>query len=101
MEESRDLIEFRKSVQIYHLFPSLIAILILCVFLGVFFLTNNYLLASLAAGLPATLLLWRWSVAGRLIDRWPCSQCGKTFKGKLVWKYPPSKCPHCGTSLPG
>src|SRR5437870_2835010 len=101
MQQSQDIIEFRKSVRIYHALPTFIAMLVPCLFLGVFFLTSNYFLASLAAGVPATLLLWRWSVAGRLIDQWPCSQCGKTFKRKLVWKYPPGKCSHCGAPVPG
>jgi hypothetical protein len=99
IEETGSLREFRKAVWIYHVFPSLIAVVVLLLFLASFFLSANYLVSAVTASVPALLLLWRWSAAGRLIDKCGCPQCGKSLKGKLAWTYPPAKCPHCGTVI--
>jgi hypothetical protein len=86
---------------IYHAAPLIAAIAVVSVFLGVFFYTNSYFKSGLAAAIPAIVLIWRWSVAGRLIDSWSCPQCGQNLERKLiwVWVYPPKKCPHFATSL--
>jgi predicted RNA-binding Zn-ribbon protein involved in translation (DUF1610 family) len=99
MQDTSDLREWRKGVRIYHAFPSLIAVVVVVVFLVSFFLAGSYLVAGIAAGIPALLLLWRWSVAGKLIDSYGCPRCGRSLKGKLTWVYPPAKCPHCGRAI--
>jgi len=99
MEQSCDVRQFRKSITIYHYFPSLIALVFVGLFLLTSLLAHSYWLSTLAAGIPAALLLWRWSVAGALIDRSGCPRCGKSWKGKLTWTYPPASCPHCGASI--
>jgi hypothetical protein len=88
------------AVWIYRAVPAIAAIAVVSLFLGVFFFTNSYFLSGVAAGIPAIVLIWRWSVAGRLIDKWSCPRCGQNLKGKLTWVYPPKKCPHCATPLP-
>jgi hypothetical protein len=99
MENTDDLREFRKAVKIYHVFPTLIALVVLVLFFACFYLTDSYLISTVAAGVPSLLLLWRWSAAARLIDRSGCPHCGKSLKGRLSWSYPPTKCPHCGASI--
>jgi hypothetical protein len=99
MQDTCDLRELRKAVRIYHAFPSLMAVVVVGVFLVSFFLAGSYLVAAIAAGIPALLLLWRWSVAGKLIDNCGCPHCGRSLKGKLTWVYPPAKCPHCGRAI--
>jgi predicted RND superfamily exporter protein len=55
MEQPRDLREFRKSVWIYHSFPSLVAVVLLVLFLGSFFLTRSYALSAVTAAVPCLL----------------------------------------------
>src|SRR6185369_12405498 len=97
MEKTGELREFRKSVRIYHALPTFIVLVVVAVFLGFFHLTGSYLVSGIAAVLPALSLLWRWSVAARLVDR--CPLCGEDLKGKFSWSYPPTNCPHCEASL--
>jgi hypothetical protein len=99
MERSGDVNEFRKSVTIYHSFPSLTALVFVGLFLLTFLLSWSYWLSALAASIPAVPLLWRWSVAGRFVDKSGCPRCGKSWKGKLTWTHPPATCPHCGVSI--
>jgi len=99
MEQSCDVRRFRKSITIYHFFPGLIALVFVGLFLLTFLLARSYWLSALAGGIPAALLLWRWSVAGTLIDRSGCPRSGNSWKGKLTWTYPPANCPHCGASI--
>jgi len=98
MQDARDVQRFKKAVRIYHGFPSLAAVLVLGLYLLVFFLTSSNWLSVMVAAIPAVLLMWRWSVAGKLIDS-GCPHCGQNLKGKLLWSYPPKICPHCGASL--
>lgn len=87
------------AVRIYHTVPVIAAIAVVSAFLCVLFYTSSYFLSGLAAGIPAIVLIWHWSVAGRLIDKWSCPQCGQNLKGKLRWVYPPKKCSHSATPL--
>jgi ribosomal protein S27AE len=100
MQQTSDLRGLRKAVAIYHSFPSVIAVLLVGVFLAVIFVTNSYTLAFLAAAVPTMLLLWRWTVAAKMVDKSVCPRCGKSYKGKLTWIYPPKTCPHCGAAAP-
>ena len=100
MSQKDDSKALTSAVWIYHAAPVVAATALVSVFLGVFFYTNSYFKSGLAAGIPAIVLIWRWSVAGRLIDKWSCPQCGQNLKRKLTWVYPPKKCPHCATPLP-
>jgi len=91
--------EFKKEVQIYHAFPTLAAISSVGVYLLSFFVTGNFWISGAIAFLPALVLLWRWSVARKFIDRFGCPSCGRSLMGKLHWSYPPKNCPHCGATL--
>ena len=90
--------EYRRLVLAYHGLPVVIALVLVGVSLACFFLTGNYLLPSLAAGIPSALLIWRWKRVGRQIDR-GCPKCGGSFPKKMRWTYPPKACPHCGEGL--
>ncbi len=91
---SRD--DYLRDVRIYHWFPSLMAASVVAIFLAVFLLTTNYVLSAAAAGAPAVVLAWRWSVAAKQVDKWACPKCGSHFPKKISWSYPPEKCPQCG-----
>lgn len=90
--------EYRRLVLAYHGLPVVTALVLVGVFLACFFFTGNYLLSSLAAGIPSALLIWRWIRVGRQIDR-GCPKCGSSFPKKMRWTYPPKACPHCGEGL--
>jgi len=99
MEQTCDVRQLRKSITIYHWFPSLIVVVLVGLFFLTFLVSTRYWISALIACVPSALLLWRWSVAGTLIDRSGCPRCGKSWKGTLTWTYPPAKCPHCGASI--
>jgi hypothetical protein len=88
-----DLKNFRKSVGIYHAFPVIAAVVAVIVFLGSVFLTDSYLFSGIAAAIPTSLLLWKWSVAAKHVDH--CPNCGSNF-AQFTWSYPPNDCPKCG-----
>lgn len=89
----------RRVVLAYHGLPVVTAVALVGVFLAGFFLTGSFLLSGLAAAVPSVLLIWRWTLAGRQIDRWGCPKCGSLFRKKMYWKYPPNVCPRCGERL--
>jgi len=93
----------QQTIRLYHALPSLAAIIFFVLCVGLFFLTGSYWIAGAIAGLPAGLLIWRWSLAGRTIDRWAaqwnCPHCGTSFKESMTWSYPPSNCPSCKQTI--
>ena len=99
MQQPTDVQQFKKEVEIYHFFPTLAVISFVGVYLLSFFVIGSYWTAGSIAVVPAVVLLWRWSVAGKILDRVGCPTCGRTLKGKLRWSYPPKNCPHCGAPL--
>ncbi len=91
--------KYRREVLAYHGLPVVTALLLVGIFLAGFFFTGSMLLSGLAALLTSLLLVWRWALAGRQIDRWGCPKCGGTLPRKIYWKYPPNVCPRCGEKL--
>ena len=95
--------DLQQTFRIYRALPTLAAIIFFALCTGLFFLTGSYLIAGAIATLPAGLLLWRWSVAGRTIDRWAaqwiCPRCGASIKKRMAWSYPPSSCPSCNQAI--
>jgi hypothetical protein len=56
--------------------------------------------AWIASAISAAILLWRWIVAARAVDRWVCPQCDLPLPKKVLWwRYPPQDCPHRGQHI--
>jgi DNA-directed RNA polymerase subunit RPC12/RpoP len=96
MENTGDLAEWRKSVAIYHSLPTIIAVLVVVLFMVTWYETDNYLLSASVAAAPSLILLWRWSTAAKLIG---CPHCSGNLKSRWYWSYPPRNCPNCGATL--
>jgi hypothetical protein len=84
----------RRVVIAYHGLPVLAAVALVGIFLAVFFLSGSFALSSVAAAVPSIFLIWRWTLAGRQVDR-GCPKCGESFPKKMYWRYPPKVCPRC------
>jgi hypothetical protein len=98
MEEHRVSPEnYPRAVLAYHSLPGLAVFALVGIFLAVFFLSRSYVLSIPAAAAPSLLLMWRWVLAGRQVDR--CPKCSNTFPKKMYWTYPPKACPSCGERL--
>jgi rRNA maturation endonuclease Nob1 len=89
--------DYRRAVLAYEWLPTLAGFVLVGIFLAAFFLTGSYVLSALAAVALSLLLLWRWVLAGRQIDR--CPKCSNTFPKKMYWTYPPRVCASCGERL--
>ena len=100
MNKEQNRRSFSAIVFWYHFLPLITVFVLLTVFLLVSFSTNNNYLAAFAAFIPCSFLLWRWVCIGREVDCWPCAKCGQPLKNgkKLMSKYPPKDCLHCGDS---
>lgn len=86
---------FRREVRLYHSLPSIAAFLIVPLFITAWYFAKTPVFPTLITSAAAVVLLWRWAIAGRRVDLWRCSNCGKSAKGMLVWSYPPANCPYC------
>ena len=87
---------YRRKVLVYQYLPVIAALVLVAAFVTVFSLSGSYTLAAASAFLPSAVLLYRWAVAGRRIDRMGCPRCGAPFPRRLSWSYPPKTCPQCG-----
>lgn len=88
-----------RVVRAYNWLPGVTILALLGSFFAVYFFTESVLWSSVVAAVPSVLLLWRWVLAGRQIDRWGCPKCGEPFPKRMTWTYPPSVCPRCGERL--
>jgi hypothetical protein len=96
MESVNKQNNYRSAVQMYHSLPLVTVVTMVTIFMGVWYLTGNYIASGLAAGIPAIALIGLWIRAAKRVDRWVCAQCGQPFPKKMLWRYPPNKCPNCG-----
>jgi hypothetical protein len=89
---------FPKTAFRYQSLPFLTILVLVGTFLLLSFSTNNNYFAAFAASVPCCFMLWKWVCAGREVDAWRCANCGQAAKNikKMMWKYPPDDCPHCG-----
>jgi len=85
-----------KTVREYHGLPLVTLIVVVLVFLASFELAKSYILATFFSAIPAVCLLALWIKAARKVDAFSCDSCGRTFKARIPWTYPPTKCPYCG-----
>ena len=92
---------YKREVLAYHGLPTVSILMLVAVFLAVYFVSGNYLLASVCAAVPFVVIMWRWILAGREVDRRGCPNCLQPFPKKLYWKYPPRVCPRCGRAIFG
>jgi hypothetical protein len=100
MEERRvSAQDYRRIVLAYRGLPVVTALVLVVIFLAVFAVTRSYVPSILAAAPPSLLLIWRWVLAGKQIDRRGCPKCGNPFPKNLYWTYPPKICPGCGERL--
>jgi hypothetical protein len=90
---------FRREVLAYHFLPGAGVLALVGIYLAVFLLGGNLLLATLVAVIPCVFIIWRWGLAGRRIDKWGCPNCKQPFPKKMSWTYPPTMCPSCGKSI--
>ncbi len=88
---------FRKIVLEYRGLPSVAALLSVATFIAAYAVRPSFMLAGIVAAVSAAVGLWKWSGAGRQIDRWGCPICGQPFPRRLyLTTYPPRVCPACG-----
>src|SRR6266571_719045 len=95
MESTGSQNGYCRSVRTYHWLPFVVTIVLITAFVGVWCLTQSYILAGIVAGVPSAVLIWTWIRAATRVDR--CPQCGQLFPNKMTWLHPPVKCPNCGT----
>jgi hypothetical protein len=91
------------TVLAYHGLPVLTAIVLVAAFIVTFRLTGSYPLSGVVAAVPSFLMLWRWNVSAKRVDRWlerwRCPNCTKPLPKKIYWSYPPQICPHCSERI--
>jgi hypothetical protein len=103
MESAIKQLNYERAVRAYHYLPVVTAIVSVTTFIGAFLLTGSYLLSGIAAAIPSSLLLWKWTVSAMHVDEWlkswACPKCATSLPKKMYWSYPPRGCPHCGEQV--
>jgi hypothetical protein len=88
----------RREIRIYHSLPTIAALMLVAIYMGLSYLTNSSLLSGIVAGAISMCIMWRWIVAARRVDQMVCTECGRSLRGRMPWIYPPKKCKYCGHS---
>ena len=88
--------DYQSIVRGYHSLPAVGLLALLVTFFAAWYATGNDVLAGFVAAVPACLVIWRWTYLARQLDTCVCAKCGQKLPQKMLWKYPPDKCPHCG-----
>ena len=101
MVQERGKKDYQSIVQGYHSLPTVSLLAVLVTFFAAWYATGNEVLAWLVAAVPACLVIWRWVYLARQIDSCVCAKCGQRLPKRMLWKYPPDKCPHCGNEFIG
>jgi hypothetical protein len=99
-EAQKDYLQkYRHYAHLYERLPFFIAAYVVVAFIATWTFISNYIAASLIAGVPAVVGLWQWVRAARNVDRWICPRCNQGFPKRMMTRYPPKQCPHCGQQI--
>src|SRR5260370_28961664 len=89
MESTGSQNGYCRSVRTYHWLPFVVTIVLIAAFVGVWCLTQSYILAGIVAGVPSAVLICMSIRPPTHRDR--CPQCGQLYPINTPWPHPPAK----------